>query len=61
MKKRLFFNFLMLLVVATLPLFNTFAQDYTQWELPEGAIARLGRGGISDIQYSPDGNDLWTQ
>ena len=35
-----------------------FAQDYTQWNLPEGAIARLGKGGINEIAYSPDGSRL---
>ena len=35
---------------------STFAQDYTQWNLPEGAKARLGKGQISgNIAYSPDG------
>ena len=35
---------------------NVSAQDYTQWNLPEGATARLGKGTITgDIQYSPDG------
>ncbi len=29
--------------------------DVTTWELPEGAIARLGRGKVSDIAFSPDG------
>ena len=24
---------------------------YTQWELPPGALARLGKGAITDIQY----------
>ena len=44
----------------TLPLFsisvpsNSFAQDYTKWKLPEGAKARLGKGKINEIQYSPD-------
>ena len=28
---------------------------YTQWNLPEGAAARLGKGWLSDIAYSPDG------
>ena len=37
---------------------NTSAQDYTQWSLPEGAKARLGKGWISEIQYSPDGTRL---
>ena len=25
------------------------------WALPEGAIARLGRGGVTDMAFSPDG------
>ena len=37
---------------------NTFAQDYTQWNLPEGAKVRLGKGRINEIQYSPDGTRL---
>ena len=32
--------------------------DYTQWELPEKAKARLGKGGINVIQFSPDGTQL---
>ena len=35
-----------------------FAQDYTKWDLPEGAIARLGKGKLQSIQYSPDGSRL---
>lgn len=40
---------------------NTISQDYTQWSLPTGTKARLGKGRISDvlnppeIVYSPDG------
>ena len=33
-------------------------QPYTQWQLPPGALARLGKGAITDIQYSPDGTRL---
>jgi len=29
--------------------------EYTRWELPEGAKARLGKGSINDIKFSPDG------
>ncbi len=29
--------------------------DVTTWELPEGAIARLGRGSVRDMEFSPDG------
>ena len=35
-----------------------FAEDYTQWALPEGAVARLGKGEIRDVQFSPDGTRL---
>ena len=34
--------FLMLFLVSTFYLPSTFAQDYTQWHLPEGAKVRLG-------------------
>ena len=48
-----------LLILLNLLSLNTFAQDYTQWGLPEGAKARLGKGGISGtIAYSPDGTRL---
>ena len=29
--------------------------DIATWALPEGAIARLGRGRNSDVAFSPDG------
>ena len=28
------------------------------WTLPDGAIARLGRGGLRDLSFSPDGRSL---
>ena len=34
------------------------AQDYTKWHLPEGAKARLGKGYINEIAYSPDSSRL---
>ena len=33
-------------------------KDYSQWELPKEAKARLGKGGINVIQFSPDGTQL---
>ena len=38
--------------------YNSFAQDSPQWHLPEGATARLGKGWLYEIQYSPDGTRL---
>ena len=32
--------------------------DYTKWQLPKAAKARLGKGGINDLQFSPDGTQL---
>ena len=34
---------------------NEIAEDYTKWELPKLAKARLGKGGINVMQFSPDG------
>ena len=55
MKRTLFTMILILLLVSTLFLQNTFAQGYTTWGLPEGAKARLGKGVINDITCTPDG------
>ena len=45
-----------LLTVVILP--TGFCQDNTQVGLPEGAIARLGKGGINIMRFSPDGTRL---
>ena len=37
---------------------NGFTRDNTQVGLPEGAIARLGKGGINIMRFSPDGRHL---
>ena len=58
MKKMLFSIFWMLLIVTTFCLPYTSAQDYARWGLPEGAIVRLGKGYIKEMQYSPDGSIL---
>ena len=29
--------------------------DVTTWSLPEGAIARMGRGRVGPLEFSPDG------
>ena len=47
-----------LLILLVLFSVNSFAQDYTQLNLPEGAKAQLGKGSINEIQYSPDGTRL---
>ncbi|MCG9134215.1 sigma-70 family RNA polymerase sigma factor [Candidatus Poribacteria bacterium] len=32
--------------------------DYSQWQLPEEAKFRLGKGNLHDIKYTPDGNRI---
>ncbi|MDE0396348.1 MAG: sigma-70 family RNA polymerase sigma factor [Candidatus Poribacteria bacterium] len=32
--------------------------NYSQWKLPKNAKARLGKGGINSMQFSPDGTQL---
>ena len=58
MKKTLFSTCLILFTVSVLYLSDSFAQDYAQWHLPEGAKTRLGKGKINEIQLSPDGARL---
>lgn len=38
--------------------FSVIAQDATRFSLPEGAIARLGKGTLGKIHFSPDGSRL---
>ena len=51
-------------ILTILFLLPTFADDYTQWGLPEGAKLRLGKGGIrnyrgrTQYQFTPDGSQL---
>ena len=37
---------------------SNIAQDVTQWNLPEKAKARFGKGTLTDCVYLPDGNRL---
>ena len=47
-----------IVVITTLCFQNSFAYDYTRWDLPNGAKLRLGKGKVENISYSPDGNRL---
>ena len=61
MKKAYLFN-VALLLVGVLFASASRAQDYTRWNLPEGALARLGKGSVAwgdrAVAYSPDGTRL---
>ena len=56
MKKIGLFCITFLLTVGFLS--NSLAQEYTRWHLPEGAIARLGKGRIRDVEFSLDSKRL---
>ena len=62
MKIKRFSILLLLITISTLTLIislrNASAQDYVKWSLPEGAKMRIGKGGIDDLQFSPDGTRL---
>ncbi len=58
MKTTLIFRLFLLAVSLFTFLPHTATADITKWGLPEGAVARLGKGSISDIAYSPDGKLL---
>ncbi len=58
MKKTAFSIFLMFIFLSIFHQLNIFAEDTTQWRLPEGAKARLGKGSINEIAYSPNGMHL---
>ena len=58
MKNGLFLIAFILFGISTIFSANTFAQNHTQWSLPEGAKARLDKGHITSIAYSPDGERL---
>ena len=52
-------KYLLLTVLLIVVIYSTgFCQDNTQVGLPEGAIARLGKGGINIMRFSPDGTRL---
>ena len=37
---------------------NAYAQDSSNWHLPEGALARIGKGNIRKVAFSADGRTL---
>ena len=58
MKDSFFTRFLAIILVLTLCQLDTFAEDTSRWPLPENAKARIGKGWITEIQYSPDNTRL---
>ena len=56
--KKVYVLLVAVLLTKALLLPNVFAQHYTQWQLPDGAKARFGKGWINDIKFSPNGSQL---
>ncbi len=52
-QKRLLFILTLLIISTTYPPIG-FTQDYTTLNLPESAKARIGKGIVEDLQFSPD-------
>ncbi len=55
---RRIYSYISILLVSIVATSTIFAQDNTQFGLPDGAIARLGKGGINVMKFSPDGTSL---
>ncbi len=59
MKRHIVFAALVLLcLLSTLQRTLRAAENISQWHLPDGAVARLGKGPVNQIAYSPDGKHL---
>lgn len=58
MKKSTILLFLVFITFVMSYPIDSFAVDTTRMSLPEGAIARLGKGSINEIVYSPNGKHL---
>ena len=58
MKTKITLTILILLSLISLSEDYGFAQQSTEWTVPEGAIVHLDEESINDIAYSPDGELL---
>ena len=58
MKITLFSRITLIIFVTFMLVQHTAAQEYTRFNLPEGAKIRLGKGSIRSMAYSPDGTRL---
>ena len=56
--KNLNLFFLLVIFVSLLSFSKSSGQEYPRWNLPPGAVARLGKGEIHEVKYSPDGGTI---
>ena len=52
--KKIHLNIILILILFQFSLSSSIAQDYIHWQLPPGAIARLGKGKLFEIKYIPN-------
>ena len=52
------FSLIFTVIIALVFCFPLTAQDHSQIGLPEGVIARLGKGSLGEVHFSPDGSQL---
>jgi len=57
--KRIHILTITLLLFFTISLSTVFSEDYTRWELPEGAKLRLGKGSLETNAYNAEQNSYW--
>ncbi len=53
MRKSLLF-YILIIITMNLLLSYGYTQEYSKWRLPDNAKARLGKGSINEIKFSPD-------
>ena len=52
------FSLIFTIIIALVCCSPSTAQDHSQIGLPEGVIARLGKGSLGEVHFSPDGSKL---
>lgn len=52
------FSLIFTLIIALVCCFPLTAQDHSQIGLPENTIARIGKGSLGEVHFSPDGSQL---
>ena len=57
-RKILYTNFLTLFLVLALYIPTNYAQEIPNLNLPDGAITRLGKGIVNDIDFAADGTSF---
>lgn len=52
------FSLMFTIIIALVCCSPLTAQDHSQIGLPEGVIARIGKGTVGEVHFSPGGNNF---